>query len=126
MSASLGEPAVSVACPSVHRMEHDANRTVEQRLTFVTLAVADTARSRHFYVEGLGWEPDLEVPGEVIFFQVGHGVLLSLWDRDAFTEEVGQPGAGLAPITLAHNVVDPDTVDAVLAAARSAGSPSVA
>lgn len=98
---------------------------MEQRLNFVTLAVADTDRSRDFYVDGLGWEPALEVPGEVIFIEVGHGLVLSLWNRAGFTEEVGEPGTGIAPITLAHNVSSPEAVDAVLTAARAAGSPAV-
>jgi len=40
---------------------------VEQRLSLVTLGVADVARARHFY-EALGWtgtSPD----GEVVFFR---------------------------------------------------------
>lgn len=98
---------------------------MEQRLNFVTLAVASTERSRAFYVDGLGWEPEMEVPGEVIFVQVASGVMLSLWNRDEFAGEVGEPGTGMAPITLSHNVDSPDEVDTVLAAARSAGSPVV-
>ena len=30
---------------------------MEQRVSFITLAVADLARSRAFYVDGLGWRP---------------------------------------------------------------------
>ena len=99
---------------------------MDQRLNFVTLAVADTTRSRAFYVDGLSWAAAPEVPGEVIILQVAHGLMLSLWNRDEFTSEVGEPGAGLAPITLAHNVDSPEEVDAVLTAARAAGAPTVA
>jgi uncharacterized protein len=34
--------------------------------------VPDLEAARRFYLDGLGWEPILEVPGEVCFIQVGH------------------------------------------------------
>lgn len=96
---------------------------MEQRISFVTLAVRDVARARAFYVEGLGWSAELEVAGEVVMFRVGEHVVLSLWDRKAFEGEVGAPASGgTPPITLAHNVATRDEVDAVLATARSAGA----
>ncbi|WP_068161708.1 VOC family protein [Rhodococcus phenolicus] len=97
---------------------------MDQRLSFVTLAVADVARSRTFYVDGLGWTPTVDIAGDVLMFQVGEHVVLSLWDRAAFEAEVGGPIAsgGTAPVTLAHNVAARDEVDRVLAAARTAGA----
>ena len=96
---------------------------MEQRANFVTLAVEDVDRSRAFYVDGLGWQPVFEAPGEVLFLPVGHGLVLSLWSRAGFTAEVGEPSTGLAPITLAHNVLSPAEVDDVLAGAAAAGAP---
>ena len=32
---------------------------MDQRISFVTLAVADLDRTRAFYVDGLGWKPEL-------------------------------------------------------------------
>jgi catechol 2,3-dioxygenase-like lactoylglutathione lyase family enzyme len=99
---------------------------MDQRMNFVTLAVEDVERSRAFYVDALGWKPELFVPGEVLFLQVASGLVLSLWDRKAFAAEVGyEPATGSAPITLAHNVPDPTTVDAVLDDARKAGAAAV-
>ena len=95
---------------------------MEQRANFVTLAVEDVDRSRAFYVDGLGWQPVFEAPGEVLFLPVGHGLVLSLWSRAGFTAEVGEPSTGLAPITLAHNVLSPAEVDEVLAGAAAAGA----
>ncbi len=97
---------------------------MEQRLSFVTLAVADVAAARAFYVDGLGWRPELDVPGEVLMIRVADRVILSLWSREDFTAEVGEPApAGqLAPITLAHNVSGPPEVDAVLDEAQRAGA----
>jgi catechol 2,3-dioxygenase-like lactoylglutathione lyase family enzyme len=100
---------------------------VDQRISFVTLAVRDLDASRRFYVDGLGWTPALDVPGEVLMLQVGAHVVLSLWVDSAFEAEVGviARGAGVAPITLAHNVATRDEVDAVLATARDAGADPV-
>ena len=88
---------------------------MDQRISFVTLAVADLAASRRFYLDGLGWRAALDVPGEVLMIRVGEHLMLSLWDEDEFEGEVGplRRGEGLAPITLAHNVARADDVDAV-------------
>lgn len=100
---------------------------MDARLSFVTLAVRDVNRARAFYVEGLGWKPELDVPGEVLMIKVGTHVVLSLWDRKAFEAEVGAPaGEGVPPMTLAHNVASKEEVDAVLATARRAGASSLA
>ncbi len=96
---------------------------MDARITFITLAVADTAASRRFYVDGLGWQPEFEAPGEVIFFRVAPTLVLSLWNRDAFTAEVGaEPAQGVPPVTLAHNMPDRAGVDEVLRDAAAAGA----
>ena len=58
---------------------------MDQRISFVTLAVADVERSRAFYVDGLGWTPELLVPGEVLMIQTGEHLVLSLWAEAAGT-----------------------------------------
>ncbi len=100
---------------------------MEQRLSFITLAVTDLAASRKFYLDGLGWRPELDVPGEVVMFRVAEKVILSLWDGDAFAAEVGARPArgGVPPITLAHNCRTPDEVDRVLADVGSVGASTV-
>ena len=100
---------------------------MEQRVSFITLAVRDLDRTRAFYVGGLGWTPALDVPGEVLMIQVGEHLLLSLWDAAAFEAEVGPiaRGAGVPPVTLAHNVPTRSQVDEVLATARAAGADPV-
>jgi len=98
---------------------------MDQRVDFITLGVPDLAAARRFYVEGLGWTPALEVEGEVIFLQVAHGVLLSLWDAKAMAADIGAgapagaPGAG---VTLSHNVATRDEVPTVLERAVAAGA----
>lgn len=97
---------------------------MDQRISFVTLAVRDLDASRAFYVDGLGWTAELDIPGEVLMIPTGATLVLSLWDRGGFEAEVGPiaAGEGVAPIALAHNVATRDEVDEVLATARAAGA----
>ena len=100
---------------------------MDQRISFITLAVADLDHTRRFYVDGLGWNPELDVPGEVLMIPVGEHVVLSLWVDSQFENEVGPivRGEGVAPITLAHNVATTTEVDAILSLARAIGADPV-
>lgn len=97
---------------------------MDQRISFITLAVADLDATRRFYLDGLGWRAELDVPGEVLMIKVGAQLVLSLWDATAFEREVGPivQGEGIAPLTLAHNVPTRAEVDDVLAVAAAAGA----
>ena len=95
---------------------------MEQRISFITLAVEDVARSRKFYVDGLGWKPMFE-NDEVIMLPAGEHLMLSLWSIESFTAEIGTaPARGVAPITLAHNCATEKEVDNVRALATSIGA----
>ena len=102
---------------------------MDQRISFVSFAVADLEASRRFYLDGLGWSSELEVEGDVVMVKVGEHLVLSLWDRDHFEAEVGPVGwrrdDGVAPFTIAHNVPTKADVDDVLATARTAGADPV-
>ena len=100
---------------------------MDQRISFITLAVRDLEASRRFYVDGLGWRPDLEVEGDVIMIMVGEKLVLSLWDREHFQAEVGviADSHGVPPFTISHNVATEPEVDDVLDTARSAGADPV-
>jgi uncharacterized protein len=94
---------------------------VDQRVSLVTLGVADLARAREFY-EALGWESAAEPDAEVVFFRAG-GIVVALWSRSALAEDSGvRDGGGWGGVTLAHNVRSPQEVDAVLAGAEKAGA----
>ncbi len=93
---------------------------MQQRISLITLGVADIGRARAFY-EALGWvgeSPD----GEVVFFQAG-GMVVALWSRAKLADDsrVTDSG-GWGGVTLAHNVRSPAEVDAVLAEAEAAGA----
>jgi uncharacterized protein len=94
---------------------------VEQRLSLVTLGVADLGRARRFY-EALGWTTRAAEDDPVVFFQAG-GMIVALWSRAELAQDTAvEDGGGWGGITLAHNVREPAEVDLVLEQARAAGA----
>lgn len=94
---------------------------MEQRISLITLGVANVTRARAFY-EQLGWRGQ-EVQ-ETVFFQLG-GLGLVLWHRDKLAEDAGLVPVrteGFRGINLAHNVRDREDVDTVIASAEAAGA----
>lgn len=91
---------------------------MEQRVSLITLGVADTARSRAFY-EALGWKVAFENE-EVVFFQL-NGIVLGLFRRDSFDLDMKRDNDGTGRIALAYNVRDRSEVDPALDRAVSAG-----
>jgi uncharacterized protein len=84
---------------------------MEQRISLITLGVADLPRERAFY-EALGFAGARQPDDEVCFFQAG-GIVFGLWTR------LG--GHGAPGIELAHNVRSPGAVTEVLRQAELAG-----
>jgi uncharacterized protein len=94
---------------------------VEQRLTLITLGVADLGRSRAFY-EALGWKTGAGPDDDVVFFQAGN-LVVALWSRESLAEDSGVTDTGgWGGVTLAHNVRSPAEVDTVIAEAEAAGA----
>ncbi|MBC7597203.1 MAG: VOC family protein [Kineosporiaceae bacterium] len=94
---------------------------MEQRLSLVTLGVADLARSRRFYEEGLGWRKN-NVEEEIVFYQL-NGLILALWTRPDLAEDanIEDSGATFSGMALAFNTRSHDEVDEILAEAAAAG-----
>jgi predicted lactoylglutathione lyase len=93
---------------------------MEQRISLITLGVADLRRAMDFYA-ALGWDgrsPD----GDVAFFQAG-GMVFALWSREKLAGDSGvdDDRGGWGGVTLAHLVGSPEEVDAVLEQAHAAG-----
>jgi len=66
---------------------------MEQRVSLITLSVADVARSRAFY-EALGWTTSAEPGSDVVSFQAG-GMIVALWSRARLaTDTVVTDGGG--------------------------------
>ena len=94
---------------------------MEQRVSLVTLGVADLDRARSFYAE-LGWTSDSKPEDGVVFFQAG-GMIVGLWGRSDLAQDCRvHDSGGFGGIALAHNVRSPEEVDAVLAQAAGAGA----
>ena len=95
---------------------------MDQRISIVTLGVADLSRARSFY-ERLGWRGQ-EVE-ETVFFQTG-GLAVVLWSREKLADDAEVPAGdrdpGFGGIVLAHNVRSAAEVDDVIFAAEQAGA----
>ncbi len=95
---------------------------MEQRISVVTLGVAELDRSRKFY-ELLGWRRSMQKTEGVVFFQAG-GMALALYPRDELARDaqISALGEGSSGVTLAYNARSREEVDAVLAQAKTAGA----
>lgn len=94
---------------------------MEQRLSLITLGVAELARARHFYEDGLGWTRS-NTEEEVAFYQL-NGLFLAIWTRaDLATDaNLTDSGASFSGVALAFNTRSHDEVDEILAEAEAAG-----
>lgn len=98
---------------------------MEQRVSLITLGVADLARATRFYRD-LGWTPSPRFEGaDVAFFQAG-GMIVALWGRDDLAADTGlsKEPSGDGPsarLALAYNARSREAVDAVIEEARRAG-----
>ena len=94
---------------------------MEQRVSLITLGVADLGASLRFY-EALGWKRGNRDDG-VIFFQIP-GAVFALWSRQSLAEDarVADTGASFGGVTLAYNARSHEDVDSVLAEAKAAGA----
>lgn len=95
---------------------------MEQRVSIVTLGVANLDHSRAFY-ERLGWRPSVTSAEGVVFFQAG-GMALALYPRAELAKDanVAEYGQGFVGIALAYNARSRAEVSAVLAEAQAAGA----
>ncbi|BBY38859.1 glyoxalase [Mycobacterium mantenii] len=94
---------------------------MEQRLSLITLGVADLDRTHDFY-ECLGWRG--QRVQETVFFQAG-GLAVSLWVREKLSADLGitdQGDDGFGGVALAHNMRTRAEVDQILATAEDAGA----
>ena len=98
------------------------SKTMEQRISLVTLGVKDLSASKRFYADGLGWKPVFENE-EIIFFQTG-GMVFALFLRDKLAEDfqVDPATFGRAAVALAYNVRAKNEVDPLLNKAVAAGA----
>jgi predicted lactoylglutathione lyase len=91
-----------------------------QRVTLITLGVADMDRSKAFYA-ALGWTPHTALP-EVTFYQI-NGMALGFFGMANLAKDQGRPDAqlGVGGMTLAQNFSTNDEVDTAYARPINAG-----
>jgi predicted lactoylglutathione lyase len=94
---------------------------MKQRVSLVTLGVADLGRARAFY-EAMGWKTNAKPEDDVAFFQAGD-MVVALWSREKLAEDSCVTDAGgWGGVTLALNLGSPAEVDSVIEEARGAGA----
>ena len=95
---------------------------MDQRVSMVTLGVADLQRAGAFY-DALGWRRAQESTPGITFYQLP-GMLLGLFSVDQLADDQGRPGAtlGTGAMNLALNLNSRDDVDATFAEAVAAGA----
>jgi hypothetical protein len=95
---------------------------MEQRVSVITLGVADLERSRKFY-ESLGWRRSMAGADGIVFFQAG-GMALALYPRDELAKDanIAAGDDGFGGIAIAYNTRNREEVDAVLVEAGAAGA----
>lgn len=94
---------------------------MEQRVSLITLGVADLARAAAFYTD-LGWERVETPDGLVVFDLIGQSI--GLYPLEKLAEDMGVPveRLGTGGATLAHNVRSREEVDVLVETAKSAGA----
>jgi catechol 2,3-dioxygenase-like lactoylglutathione lyase family enzyme len=95
---------------------------VHQQLQVITVGVVDLPVSRAFYSEGLGWTPLLDLD-EIVFYQVGHGLILALFPILDFAADIGAHIAtNDGSFSLGQVVQTQAEVDQAIEKARTAGA----
>jgi uncharacterized protein len=104
---------------------HDAV-SVPNRISIITLGVADVARATRFY-ESLGWRRSSSSLPTITFFQM-QGSVLGLYESQALAADAGvalPEGGGFRGVTMALNCTSSDEVDDVFASWVSAGATAI-
>ena len=93
-----------------------------QRVTLITLGVADLAAARAFY-KSLGWAESTRSQETVAFFQT-HGLVLGLFDVAELAKDQGRADVplGIGAMTLAQNFESDAEVDVAFAKALECGA----
>lgn len=95
---------------------------MQQRVSLITLGVADMDVSAKFY-ESLGWSRVQSPDGVIAFDLIGQ--TLGLYPKAALAEELGIDASeigGFSGLSLGHNVADKSDVAPLLDRAKAAGA----
>ncbi len=106
------------------QLGHNVVMPIPQRLSILTLGVADLSVSTAFY-ESLGWRRSASSMDAITMFQM-EGSVLALYQREALADDAQVPaeGSGFRGVTMALNCANESEVDAVFDQWIAAGATS--
>ncbi len=98
---------------------------MEQRLSMITLGVADLKRAIAFYRDVVGWKA-APGPPEVAFFDLG-GLVFSLYPHDVMAKDMNatrddRGDSVYQGFALAHNARSKEDVDAIFSRLKAKGA----
>ena len=113
---------VWISWPGQIWAQETETQPMEQRITMITLGVADMERATHFYENQFGWARSGMSNEQLIVYELP-GLHLALYDRKALAEDATVPesGQGFSGFTLSHNVRSEAEVDQLITQLRDAG-----
>ena len=85
---------------------------MEQRITMISLGVADLELSIEFYENKLRWKRSAMSQGDLIVFEL-NGIILGLYPRDELAKDanIDNAGSGFRGFAIAHNLSSIELVD---------------
>lgn len=102
---------------------------MKPRISVLTLAVSDLDNALSFYRDGLGLPTEGIVGrefehGAVAFFDLSDGLKLAIWAQDDLVHDTGLPKTPICTtaVSIGHNVLRREDVDAIMRKASSAGA----
>ena len=98
---------------------------MEQRLSMITLGVADLDRAVAFYEDVVGWKA-VPGPSEIAFFDLG-GLVFSLYPRAELAKDMNAAldtsgDTAYQGFALAHNARSKEEVDAIFSQLKDRGA----
>ena len=96
---------------------------MRQKLTLITLGVADVEKTVYFYEKTLGWKKSSVSTDDLAVFPLG-GFALALYPRNLLAQDaaVSAEGSGFSGVTLSFNAKSKEEVDEVLAEVKKLGA----
>lgn len=96
---------------------------MRQKLTLITLGVANLEKAQNFYEKGLGWKKSSASTENLVVFSLG-GIGLALYPRKLLAEDatVDEAGSGFSGVTLSYNAKNEAEVDEVLVEVEKLGA----
>lgn len=95
---------------------------MEQRLSIITLGVADVKKATDFYETKFGWKKS-SFSNENISFFVLNGIQFALFEKSELAKEasISSEGNGFNAFTIAYNTRSKNEVDELIASLKTKG-----